>query len=111
VCKEAGGGGGSGGDAPGLRGGAAAQPKGACAAAALPAINSCAVLRQHFDCAGGCVDSMGSDQPAHIAADAPRSEHVGACLVNTDRALFSCQGRYPHAERLCTCLLPAAAGA
>ena len=80
-----------------------------CDAALLPVVNDCATLRTHFRC-DRCHDSMGGDQPAYVAASAPVDKEPGACLVNTDASLFSCAGKWQHAQRLCPCM-PAPRGA
>jgi hypothetical protein len=67
-------------------------------------VNDCGSLRAAFDCAS-CGDSIGGDQPAFVdrGADVPQSAGPGACLVNGDATLFSCDARYEWTRRLCPC--------
>ena len=67
-------------------------------------VNDCGSLRAAFDCAS-CGDSIGGDQPAFVdrGADVPQSAAPGACLVNGDATLFSCDARYEWTRRLCPC--------
>lgn len=73
-----------------------------CVRAMLPAINDCATLRANYDC-DSCQDSVGADQPAFISTKAPRDKKPGTCLVNTDASLFSCDGSWQFAMRVCPC--------
>jgi hypothetical protein len=97
--------------APGLDCAAVCAAEGdlSCVQALLPLVNDCASLRGAFPCAT-CEDSMGADQPAFIATTAPADKRPGACLVNKVASLFSCEGAYEHAQRLCPCA-PAKKGA
>ena len=81
----------------------AAQGAFSCAPGLLPLVNDCSSLRAAFPCAT-CEDSVGSDQPAFIAASAPAEKKPAACLVNKQAALFSCEGKWEFAQRLCPCL-------
>jgi hypothetical protein len=74
-----------------------------CAAGLLPLVNDCSSLRAVFSCAT-CEDSVGSDQPAFIAASAPAEKRPATCLVNKQAALFSCEGKWEFAQRLCPCV-------
>ena len=73
-----------------------------CAINLLSLVNDCASLQTAFNCVS-CEDSQGSDQPAFISPNAPPSKKPGACLVNTNPGLFSCEGKWEHALRLCPC--------
>jgi hypothetical protein len=79
--------------------------KGTCAAQYLAAVNDCGTMRDNFDCAA-CVDSIGKDQPAFIDRSAPSDKSPGACLINSDPKLFSCDGKWEYAHRLCVCRVP-----
>ena len=103
-----GGGGGGGGTIVGMRGESCARacsrvrPSSRCDVAGLSALNSCEVLRGHFaGCANGCEDSIGTDQPALVALDAPSESLPGACLVNSGE--LSCEGAHPLTTRICAC--------
>jgi hypothetical protein len=78
------------------------RPDAICSSSHLPAINDCATLSAHFDCSS-CTNSTGRDQPAMIDRSAPADKQPGKCLVNGDRSLFSCDGSFPYALRLCPC--------
>ena len=67
----------------------------------LADLNSCEALSKHFDCPGGCQSSVGPDQPARVADDAPRASLPGACLVND--AGVQCDGAHALTTRLCAC--------
>jgi hypothetical protein len=84
-------------------------PGSACNMAYLAVINDCSSLKSNFDCAA-CADSVGPDQPNFVEASAPRDVSPGACLVNTDAKLFSCEGKFQWARRLCPCDLGPGAG-
>jgi alpha-1,3-mannosyl-glycoprotein beta-1,2-N-acetylglucosaminyltransferase len=73
-----------------------------CDAPSLPLLNDCTTMRSYFDC-GSCQDNQGSDQPAMVDWSAPFDKLPGACLINKNPSLFSCDGRYEHAQRLCPC--------
>lgn len=81
------------------------RPGAVCSASHLPAINSCPVIGSYFDC-DKCDSSVGADQPALIARSAPADKGPGRCLVNSDASLFSCQGSFKYALRLCPCAMP-----
>ena len=80
----------------------------ACAARLLPLVNTCESLREQYKCSF-CQDSAGGDLPAYVALAAPASKLPGACLVNKDAKLFSCEASWEHTQRLCTCVSSAAA--
>eukprot|EP00249_Psilotum_nudum_P009756 c22134_g1_i1 orf=122-964(+) len=69
----------------------------------LPSINNCFILRKYFNCRGSCMASIGTDQPAEVAASSPRHLNPGACLFNTEEHHLSCHGSHPHTRRLCPC--------
>ena len=71
-----------------------------CDPSALYDLNNCASLREHFPCAA-CTDSVGDDQPAFVAADAPEENQPGACLVNGGEV--GCEGAHHLTTRLCAC--------
>jgi hypothetical protein len=73
-----------------------------CSSGYLPVVNDCSSLRAAFDCAS-CGDSIGSDQPAMVHRSAPPEKGPGSCLVNGDPTLFSCDGSWAFALRLCPC--------
>ncbi|KAL8153584.1 hypothetical protein V2J09_011344 [Rumex salicifolius] len=43
-----------------------------CVPNKLPVLNECQVMQKHMTCRGGCLSSIGSDQPAEVVDDAPR---------------------------------------
>jgi hypothetical protein len=89
----------------GEEGGAAGGPAAGtftCAASYLPVLNDCSTLRANFDCAS-CTDSIGADQPALVDRSAPADKGPGTCLVNSDPSVFSCEGVWSYALRLCPC--------
>ena len=73
-----------------------------CSALYLPVVNDCGSLKAAFDCSS-CGDSIGGDQPAFVARDAPAGAGPGSCLVNGDATLFSCDAKYEWTFRLCPC--------
>lgn len=81
------------------------RPGAVCSASHLPALNSCAVIGSYYDC-DKCDSSVGADQPALISRSAPGDKGPGRCLVNSDPGLFSCQGTFKYALRLCPCAMP-----
>ena len=91
------------GDGGGASGGCAqacARRQLVCDPSALYDLNNCASLREHFPCAA-CTDSVGDDQPAFVAADAPEENQPGACLVNGGEV--GCEGAHHLTTRLCAC--------
>eukprot|EP00899_Mesostigma_viride_P023009 jgi/Mesvir1/3893/Mv19839-RA.1 len=74
-----------------------------CYAAHFHAINSCDKLREMFACTAGCTTSFGPDQPCEIVGDAPAAFKPNTCLVNAREELFACNGKHPHARRMCPC--------
>ena len=71
-----------------------------CDAGRVSELNTCESLRRHFDC-HQCSNSIGADQPALVAADAPPESLPGACLVNDGPV--SCDGSHAMTTRLCAC--------
>jgi len=71
-----------------------------CDEAALPGLNGCRALRAHFQCEA-CDNSVGADQPAFVALDAPIESRPGSCLVNSKTP--HCEGSHPLTSRLCQC--------
>jgi hypothetical protein len=74
-----------------------------CVPAALRTINTCEWLKQFFTCDGGCSTSTGVDQPAEVVDDAAPHQRPGACLVNSNEDMLSCEGQHPITRRLCPC--------
>jgi len=83
---------------------AAWRPQGMCSTTALGALNTCEALRGHMDCAGGCDVSVGDDQPALVASDAPAESRPRTCLINS--GAVQCEGAHPFTTRLCACVAP-----
>ena len=73
-----------------------------CDAGRVSELNTCESMRKHFDCQQ-CSNSIGADQPALVAADAPPESQPGACLVNDGPV--SCDGSHALTTRLCACVL------
>ncbi|KAK1425347.1 hypothetical protein QVD17_20698 [Tagetes erecta] len=44
-----------------------------CVASKFTLINDCGVMQKYMKCRGSCLASIGADQPAEVADDAPRS--------------------------------------
>lgn len=84
-----------------------AEVEGKCVVEYLPNVNDCATLRSNFPCSQ-CSGSEGRDQPAMIDLTAPPGKLGGQCLVNGNRDMFSCDGSWQYARRLCTCTKPGA---
>ena len=71
-----------------------------CSVPGLQSVNSCLRLREHFKCIE-CEDSVGADQPAFVADDAPPESKPRKCLVNSETP--GCLGAHPLTMRLCAC--------
>ncbi|CAN1195505.1 SREBP regulating gene protein [Linum perenne] len=74
-----------------------------CVVNKLLVLNECDVMRKYVGCKGGCVASMGSDQPAEVVDDAPKELNPGACLYTKALSMISCDGSHPNTRRLCPC--------
>ncbi|KAL8479592.1 hypothetical protein ACS0TY_026475 [Phlomoides rotata] len=56
-----------------------------------------------MSCKGTCLSSIGADQPAEVADDAPPHLNPGACLYTGRQSTLSCDGSHSHTRRLCPC--------
>ena len=81
------------------------RPGGRCTLEGLRRLNTCEAMQVHLDCAttdaASCESSVGSDQPARVAAEAPRESLPNKCLVNG--GALTCAGSHPLTTRLCAC--------
>jgi len=75
-----------------------------CEAKAFGEANTCAALEAHFECAGMCVESFGSEQPALVVEGAPPEALPGRCLVSTAVDRSTCAASHPLTRRLCPCV-------
>nr|XP_016445603.1 PREDICTED: uncharacterized protein LOC107770786 isoform X1 [Nicotiana tabacum] len=66
-------------------------------------LNQCETMQKYLGCKGGCLASVGSDQPAEVVDDAPRDLNPGACLYTSQQSMLSCEGSHQHTKRLCPC--------
>lgn len=66
-------------------------------------LNQCDTMHKYLSCKGGCVASVGADQPAEVVDDAPRDLNPGACLYTSQASVLSCEGSHQHTKRLCPC--------
>ncbi|XP_024447341.1 uncharacterized protein LOC18108302 isoform X1 [Populus trichocarpa] len=74
-----------------------------CVLNKLLVLNQCDVMQKYMSCKGGCLASIGTDQPAEVVEDAPRHLNPGACLYTRTQSLLSCDGSLWHTRRLCPC--------
>ncbi|XP_026420605.1 uncharacterized protein LOC113316665 isoform X1 [Papaver somniferum] len=74
-----------------------------CVPSKLLVLNKCEIIQKYMKCKGSCLASMGSDQPAEVAEDAPRHLNPGACLFTRTQSMLSCDGSHRHTRRLCPC--------
>ncbi|CAM8975177.1 unnamed protein product [Rhodiola kirilowii] len=74
-----------------------------CVATKLLVLNECDIIQKHMSCKGGCLPSLGSDQPAEVVDDAPKDLNPGACLYSREQRVLSCDGSHRHTKRLCPC--------
>ncbi|CAH9132075.1 unnamed protein product [Cuscuta epithymum] len=74
-----------------------------CVPNKLPVLNHCEMMQKHLSCKGGCLSSIGADQPAEVVDDSPRDLNPGACLYTTSESLLSCSGSHKHTRRICPC--------
>ncbi|XP_019184609.1 PREDICTED: uncharacterized protein LOC109179565 isoform X1 [Ipomoea nil] len=74
-----------------------------CVPNKLPLLNQCEMIQKYLGCKGGCLASIGADQPAEVVDDAPVDLNSGACLYTTSQAVLSCSGSHQHTRRLCPC--------
>lgn len=77
-----------------------------CAVAALPAVNSCNVLRQHVPCEAGCGPhpSLGG-LPGYVVSAADKPEQPTFCWTQPEgsESDHGCEAASPNIQRLCTC--------
>lgn len=78
-----------------------------CAPAALPAVNSCNVLRRHVPCEAGCAPhpSLGG-LPGYVVAAADKPEQPTFCWTQPEGsgADHGCEAAAgPNIQRLCPC--------
>ncbi|KAF3643892.1 putative tetrapyrrole-binding protein, chloroplastic [Capsicum annuum] len=66
-------------------------------------LNQCEMMHKYLSCKGGCLSSVGADQPAEVVDDAPRDLNPGACLYTSQVNMLSCDGSHQHTKRLCPC--------
>ncbi|KAJ4723424.1 UPF0454 protein C12orf49 like [Melia azedarach] len=74
-----------------------------CVANKLLVLNQCDIIEKYMSCKGGCLESMGADQPAEVVDDAPRHLNPRACLYTRTQSMLSCDGSHRHTRRLCPC--------
>ncbi|GMH28567.1 hypothetical protein Nepgr_030410 [Nepenthes gracilis] len=74
-----------------------------CVPGKLSVLNHCESLQKYMSCRGGCLASVGPDQPAEVVEDAPKHLYPGACLYAKTWTRFSCDGFHQHTRRLCPC--------
>ncbi|KAL8480917.1 hypothetical protein ACS0TY_027438 [Phlomoides rotata] len=74
-----------------------------CVPNKLPLLNQCDVIKKYMSCKGTCLSSIGADQPAEVADDAPPHLNPGACLYTGRQSTLSCDGSHSHTRRLCPC--------
>ncbi|KAK9200966.1 hypothetical protein WN944_016167 [Citrus x changshan-huyou] len=74
-----------------------------CVLNKLILLNQCEIIQKYMSCKGGCLASMGADQPAEVADDAPSNLNPTACLYTRIQSMLSCDGSHRHTRRLCPC--------
>ncbi|CAN1748303.1 SREBP regulating gene protein [Linum perenne] len=74
-----------------------------CIGNKLMVLNDCDIVRRYMSCKGGCLASIGSDQPAEVVVDAPKDLNPGTCLYTKVQSMLSCDGSHRHTQRLCPC--------
>ncbi|OVA04589.1 Uncharacterized protein family UPF0454 [Macleaya cordata] len=74
-----------------------------CVPSKLAVLNKCEIMKKYLACKGSCLASIGSDQPAEVAEDAPKHLNPGACLFTRTQGMLSCDGSHRHTRRLCPC--------
>ncbi|KAK6786912.1 hypothetical protein RDI58_015437 [Solanum bulbocastanum] len=50
-------------------------------------LNQCETMHKYLSCKGGCLASVGADQPAEVLDDVPRDLNPGACLMSSVKVL------------------------
>lgn len=66
-------------------------------------LNKCKIVQKYMSCKGGCLASIGADQPAEVVDGAPGNLNPGACLYTKTESVLSCDGSHRHTRRLCPC--------
>lgn len=74
-----------------------------CVPNKLILLSQCEILQKYMNCRGGCLASIGPDQPAEVVHDAPKNLNPGACLYTNKQSILSCDGSHMHTRRLCPC--------
>ncbi|XP_074281491.1 uncharacterized protein LOC141606306 [Silene latifolia] len=74
-----------------------------CVSSRILLLNECDIMQKYLNCKGGCIASLGSDQPAEVVDDAPNNLYPGACLYTKSQKMLSCDGLHKHTKRLCPC--------
>ncbi|KAL1803016.1 hypothetical protein ACET3Z_031663 [Daucus carota] len=74
-----------------------------CVPNKLVLLSQCEMLQKYMNCRGGCLASIGADQPAEVVHDAPKNLNPGACLYTNKQSILSCDGSHMHTRRLCPC--------
>ncbi|XP_021752321.1 uncharacterized protein LOC110717845 [Chenopodium quinoa] len=74
-----------------------------CVPSRLLVLNQCEIMQKYMNCKGGCLASMGPDQPAEVSDGAPKQLYPGACLYTKSQTMFTCDGLHQHTRRLCPC--------
>ncbi|KAH9727637.1 glycosyltransferase family protein [Citrus sinensis] len=74
-----------------------------CVLNKLILLNQCEIIQKYMSCKRGCLASMGADQPAEVADDAPSNLNPTACLYTRIQSMLSCDGSHRHTRRLCPC--------
>ncbi|XP_048333558.2 uncharacterized protein LOC107422037 [Ziziphus jujuba] len=74
-----------------------------CVPNKLPVLNQCDIIQKYMRCKGGCLASVGADQPAEVVDGAPKHLNPEACLFTRTQSMISCDGSHQHTRRLCPC--------
>lgn len=74
-----------------------------CVPNKLVVLNHCDIIQKYMSCKGGCLASVGTDQPAEVVYDAPKYMNPESCLYTETQSILSCDGSHQHTRRLCPC--------
>mmetsp|Transcript_17669 Transcript_17669/g.40943 ORF Transcript_17669/g.40943 Transcript_17669/m.40943 type:complete len:785 (+) Transcript_17669:26-2380(+) len=72
-----------------------------CKPAAMHYVNSCALLKKHFPCEGGCAHQVGQELPAYVVDEKQPTRQQ--CLV-TFISKMTCAASHASTRRLCACI-------
>jgi hypothetical protein len=80
------------------------SPPSVCFEGPLPALESCDVLREYFECEAGCTQStVKATAPAYVVYGTPKPQFPTMCFALAPGTKLQCRAEDGAMRRLCAC--------